>query len=117
MASIDDLITLGYTVSEAYTGVDRVCVVEGFGIRTYVADTDQETIDQLLALPAHVERVFQSDYPDADAARSDLTADGFTVTRPDPDQNVFTVEKGSEVTEDVTPETMPDIASGLLGGG
>lgn len=117
MAGIEDLVSLGYAVSEAYTGVDRVMVVEGFGVRTFVADTDQETIDLLYALPAHVERVFQSDYPEAEEARSDLTDGGYSVTRPDPDQNVFTVEKDGDITEDVTPETMPEVASTLLGGG
>lgn len=58
-----------------------VYFVEGFGVATFVPETDGDALDALVDADAHADRVFQQDEPEAAAARNRLRAFGFEVER------------------------------------
>ena len=62
MTELEQLQEWGYTVGVAQEHEDfKVYYVEGFGMGTYVADNDADTLAALADPEAHAERVKQQD--------------------------------------------------------
>lgn len=82
---------------ETYVSIDPVT---GGGMTA----ADQQAIDSLADPATRCEREFQHNCPDAAAARVELVTHGYTVERPDPNVEVFTIAGGKSDLKDIDPE-------------
>lgn len=138
-ATLDDLKALGYEVGLARAAHDpakdvpptrgrvspAVYTITGAGFSglhvavssegTGASGPDQEVIDSLADPGAKCERDFQNTYDDATTARATLEKNGYTVTRTDPEKDVFVITdpKGAVVAGRLSPQDLVKQAEAL----